>query len=173
MNLSLSSTGILVGFPEIAISNMYLAYGSGDTIEVSGGFLLESEKINKATEAMIHKGAGSSKYVAWTHDEMWLDAPRAAFAANPIVITYDKKEGECHFFSGNVYVKYPMKHVTTVVPGLIKVDEGIYGEMQRRGSYKPFTTKYKFSICNGKRNHKQVIWIDDLLKYSYILLRVK
>jgi hypothetical protein len=168
LNLSLSSVGAIAGFPEIAKTNMYLAYGGGKNRTASGAFLLESEKINDAVRKLKQKGPGSSKYVAWTHNEMWSDTPRVALATNPITIKYDSKSGHCHYFHGDVFVKYPMNHKTTVVPGLITVEEGIYGEMQRRGEYKPFSMRYEFKTCDGIfPDYYEIIWFDDVLELAY------
>lgn len=172
LNISLSSTGFIAGFPEIARTNMYLAYGGGKERTASGGFMLESEKVRETTSKLIAKGPGNSKYVAWTHEEMWLDSPRVSFATNPIRLHYYKKSGNCHHFRGEVHVKYPMKHKTTVIPGLITVEEGIYGEMQRRKKYRPYNMEYHFKTCDGiAPDYYEIIWIDDVLEIMYIAVR--
>jgi hypothetical protein len=167
LNFAISSTGLVAGFPEIAANNFRFASGAGEDITVSGDFLLESEKVRNAVSHLLTEEAGSSKYLTWTHNEMWHDSPRVTFAVNPITITKVFISDECSVFHGSVKMEYVTDHKTTIVPGLIVVDEGIYREMQRRGHYKSFVTNYEFDICNKDVSSRTIPWIDDALQLAY------
>ena len=148
LNVALSGGGYIVGYPEIARMTLRLQFGDGSPLNADGQFLLESKKVRTTLKSI--KKVGLSKRVAWKRDEVFSDSPRVAFAANPMDFTKlknDLKTG-CSRFQGKIWVSYPSTSRTTLIPGILEVEEGTFKELENRGKMKPYEAIYTLTSCD-------------------------
>ena len=169
VNLTMAAGGYVAGFPEVAKMTYHLQFGEGETLEADGQFLLESEKVRKSLSKL--RSVGSTTRVAWTHDQMWEDSPRVAMAANPMNfkrIAPDPMTG-CPRYVGSIWVSYPDHAKTTLVPGVLEVEEGMFKELEHRGKMKPYLAEYTLSTCDLGKTQDDLPWIDDALEIVWSL----
>jgi hypothetical protein len=167
LNLTMAAGGYVAGFPEVAKMTYHLQFGEGKPLEEKGDFLLESSKVRGALSKL--KRVGASTRVVWTHNQMWEDSPRVAFAANPMVFTrvHDDPASGCPSYVGKIWVSYPESAKTTLIPGVLEVQEGSFKELERRGKMKPYSAIYSLSTCDLESGGQDVPWVDDLLELMW------
>ena len=59
----------------------------------------------------------------------------------------DLKTG-CSRFQGKIWVSYPSKSRTTLIPGILEVEEGTFKELENRGKMKPYEAIYTLTSCD-------------------------
>jgi hypothetical protein len=167
MNLTMAAGGYVAGFPEVAKMTYHLQFGGGEPLNENGDFLLESEKVRKTLSGL--KRVGSSARAVWTHNQMWQDSPRVAFAANPMIFTRvkDDPESNCPRYVGKIWVSYPDSAKTTLIPGVLEVQEGAFKELERRGKMKPYMASYSLTVCDLSAESEDFPWIDDALELMW------
>lgn len=169
VNLTMAAGGYVSGFPEVARMTYHLQFGEGETLEADGNFLLESEKVRRTLSKL--RSVGSTANVSWTHDEMWSDSPRVAFAANPMKFKRVEPDPEsgCARYVGTIWVSYPSRARTTLIPGVLEVEEGMFKELERRGGMKPYAARYEVSACDLEESSESFPWVDDALELAWSL----
>ena len=164
LNLTMAGGGYVAGFPEVAKMTYHLQFGEGKKLSEDGEFLLESSHVRDGLRRL--KKPGSQARVVWTHDQMWQDSPRVAFAANPMkFVRVDDDPGTgCPSYVGSIWVSYPKKSRTTLIPGVLEVEEGAFHELERRGVMRPYLAEYHVTTCDLTSEDRDTPWVDDLLE---------
>lgn len=138
LNIVMSLLGYPV-YPEVSVESFYIAFPSKNGVRYfHKDFFLESKKIRDALSVNPGK---SEMLVRWSIDDYSLGSSEARFAlALNSCFLKVKRSGTKTIYEAKVRVEYPMSSEVTLIkkPVEIKVEEGIFGYLQKAGWLHPY-----------------------------------
>jgi hypothetical protein len=146
LNLILGIVGYPL-YPEVSKETLLLSIPCMDDKRVfSDDFFLSSEKIKNEIKKMTQLNHPYEKRILWNMSEYSLGKKEAryALALNPCTLKVINSKDHSEI-SVSVRVQYPEKTTAILLnkPFLLKVEEGLFGYLQKEGWLFPYEAEYK------------------------------
>jgi hypothetical protein len=138
--------------PEVSQETILLAFPDKDGIRYfESDFFLKSDKITQALATLPDK---TPKWISWSHSEYGVGNEESRFALALNACLIEKIESD-HFvtYTARVQIDYPMKSEVVLMdkPLQIKVEEGLFGYLQKVGWLHPYEAVW---ICRKPKIEK-------------------
>jgi hypothetical protein len=137
-------------YPEVSKETLLLCIPNTRKRIFNDGFFLQSNKIKQEIKKLKNLNQESSKIIFWNTNEYNIDHSEAryALALNPCTLKITKIN-TYEEVSVSVKVSYPYKSTAILMtkPFFIRIEEGLFGYLQKEGWLFPFEAEWKTRLA--------------------------